>query len=276
MTLASLNITSPWTDYMDKLRAKYPGRIDNHLYYDDDIDVIHPADLDTVKAYNASRKDKDFQFITNLLAAPFQGNPLTAKVVFLSLNPGYVERLNKDLAKVFEQIPNLPNKINDIWSGFLSHKATSISPSTQHNQLFTAYQSLVDWYWHDTFATLRESCNLSKDEFFKRVAVMQLMPYHSTKCNKVLLNLPTQQYTKNLILQMLNQPDCPLFVVMRSEVQWAKLLFGLKDGFKNSPSKDHFILRKRNANDSRPRGQYINENAFDDNIYNTIVNAINS
>lgn len=275
MTLSSLNITSPWTDYMDDLRAKHPGQIDSHLFYDK-INVIHPEDLDTVKAYNDSRKDEDARFVTNLLAAPFQGNPLTAKVVFLSLNPGYVKRLNKDLAKVFEQIPNLPQQINSIWSGFLSHEAKSMSPSTQNNELFTAYQSLVDWYWHDTFATIQASSNLPKDTFFERVAVMQLMPYHSTKCNKVILKLPTQQYTKSLILHMLEQPDCPLFVVMRSEVQWAKLLFGSKEGFKTSSYKDHFILRKRNANDSRPRGQYINENAFDPGVYQTIVNAINS
>jgi len=32
---------------------------------------------------------------------------LTAKVIFLSLNPGYIERVNRDATKVIEQIPEI-------------------------------------------------------------------------------------------------------------------------------------------------------------------------
>jgi len=276
LTTDTLNIISPWKDYLNNLRARYGGEIDSHLFYDD-IYVIHPDDQATVDAYNKARKEEDSCFITNLIAAPFQGNPLKAKVVFLSLNPGYVKRLNKDLAKVFERIPNLPEQINALWSGFLSHEAKSMSPSSQNNELFTTYQSLVDWYWFDTFATLRDSCGMSEDDtFFERVAVMQLMPYHSTKCDRVILTLPTQQYTKNLIRQMLTQPDCPLFVVMRSEDKWSELLnYGKVRGFDNCKYKEHFILRRRyGEKEARPRGQYINANAFEEGGYQRIIDAI--
>ena len=273
MTLDALKANSPWKDYLNDLRSNN-GKIDSRLFYDD-INVIHPDDRATVEAYNKARKDDDTRFVPNLIAAPFQGNPLTARVVFLSLNPGYVEHSNRDLAKVFEQVPNLPEKINALWSGFLSHEAKSMSPSTQDKDLFAAYQTLVDWYWYDAFATLRESCQLADDTFFESVAVVQLMPYHSTKCDKVTLDLPTQGYTRDLIHYLLKQPDCPLFVVMRSEDNWSDFLgYGKKDGFANCSDKAHFILRKRNNNGSRPRGQYINANAFEEGGYQKIIDAI--
>ena len=274
MTDDELKASSPWLDYLNNLRSNYNGEIDSHLFYDN-INVIHPDDYAIIETYNNARKKEEHRFITNLLAAPFQGNPLTAKVVFLSLNPGYVEHSNRDLAKVFERITDLPQKINALWSSFLSHEATAMSPSQQDKDLFTAYQTLVDWYWYNAFAKLRESCHLSDDVFFQKVAIVQLMPYHSIKCEKVIFDLPTMQYTKKLIHHLLKRPDCPLFVVMRSEKMWAKLLGSdSNEVFDFNKDKKHFILRKRDINEHLPRGQYINENAFLDEGCQKIINAI--
>ena len=101
---------------------------------------------------------------------------------------------------------------------------------------------------------------------------MQLIPYHSVRCKDITLDLPTQQYSKQLILYMLEQPDSPQFVVMRSEKKWAELL-GID--FRDSKYKDKFILRKADKNKKPPRKQFISEKAFaqpDD--YAKIVNAI--
>jgi hypothetical protein len=122
-------------------------------------------------------------------------------------------------------------------------------------------------------ASLRKDCKLNTDIFNECIALIQLMPYSSTACNKAIINLPTQQYTKQLIHYLLEQPDGPLFVVMRSEPEWAKLL-GID--FEDSKYKHRFILRKRDKQGHRPRSQFISENAFTDGGYQKIINKINN
>ena len=78
-------------------------------------------------------------------------------------------------------------------------------------------------------------------------------------------------YTKKLINYLLESPDGPLFVIMRSEPDWEKLLgIDFQREYKN-----RFILRKRDINERRPRAQSINPNAFTDDGYRRILNAIN-
>ena len=60
---------------------------------------------------------------------------------------------------------------------------------------------------------------------------------------------------------------------MRSEPDWEKLL-GIS--FQEDKYKNRFILRKRDKNGHRPRLQYINQNAFADNGYERILQAVNS
>lgn len=270
---------NPWGggNYLPRIIAQTNEYIGHHLYYDN-LNVIHPDDKQIIEAYNKKNKS-DCQFNTHLLAAPFQGNPLCAKVVFLSLNPGYVERINKDTALMLENTntTHFSLRINEIYTEFLEHRRTAIFPSKEKDgiHLYTAYQLLSDWYWYDMFANLRKDCKLDDDQFAEKVAIMQLIPYHSAKCENVITNLPTQQYTRELILSMLEQPNCPIFVVMRSEKKWAELL-GID--FKDPKYIDKFILRKRDKNNHLPRKQFITSKAFEreNTDYNTIVTAIKS
>ena len=263
---------SPWRNYLHDIY----NQVDKPCLYYEHLDVIHPADKPVVDAYNKRRKS-DCQFNRHLLAVPFQGNPLSAKVVFLTLNPGYIERINRDAAQMLDAenigCTRFSLRIHEYWSACYDHLASSIFPSKKENRdVYTAFQILGDWYWYDMFAPLRKDCYLDDDTFAEKVAIMQLIPYHSVRCKDKTLDLPTQQYSKQLILYMLEQPDCPQFVVMRSEEKWAELL-GID--FRDSKYKDKFILRKTDKNDNPPRKQFISEKAFaqpDD--YAKIVNAI--
>ena len=237
---------SPWRNYLHDIY----NQVDKPCLYYEHVDVIHPADKPVVDAYNKRRKS-DCQFNRHLLAVPFQGNPLSAKVVFLTLNPGYIERINKDAAQMLDAenigCTRFSLRIHEYWSACYDHRASSIFPSKKENRdVYTAFQILGDWYWHDIFAPLRRDTGLEDDAFAEKVAIMQLIPYHSVRCRDITLDLPTQQYSKQLILYMLEQPDCPQFVVMRSEKKWAKLL---EIDFRDPKYKDKFILRKTDKND---------------------------
>ena len=267
-TLNSIIESSPWRNYLHDIY----NQVDKPCLYYEHLDVIHPDDKQIVDAYNKDRQS-DCQLNRHILAVPFQGNPFTAKVVFLTLNPGYLERINKDAAQMLESssinCTRFSLRIHEYWSACYDHRASSIFPSKKENRdVYTAFQLLGNWYWYDMFAPLRRDTGLANDAFAEKVAIMQLIPYHSTRCEKVTLNLPTQQYTKQIIHYMLEQPNCPKFVVMRSEKQWAELL-GID--FQDSKYRDKFILRKRDKNDKPLRRQFITEQAFaEKNDYATI------
>lgn len=264
MTRQELDALNPWTKYPNYKDAGY------HYYYED-TDLIHPDDKEVIEKYNQGRNPL-YRFERHVPPFPFQGNPFCAKVVFLSLNPGYIERINRDTALLLEQTSTCIY-VNDIWYQHMIHGTSSMFPSINKTDQYTAFQILQDWYWEDMLAPLRGDCNLKDDAFSERVALIQLIPYSSTACNKVILNLPTQQYTKQLIQYLLEQPNGPLFVVMRSEPEWEKLL-GIN--FQNSKYKDRFILRQYNKNGHRPRAQYINSKAFANNGYRKLIHSINN
>lgn len=264
MTQQELTALNPW--------AKYPNfKGMSYRFYYEDTDLIHPLDKEVVDEYNNGRA-RQYCFERHVPPFPFQGNPFCAKVVFLSLNPGFVERINKDAALLLEHT-NTCIYVNDIWYQHMIHGSTSMFPPINQTDQYTAYQLLQDWYWEDMLASLRKDCKLNTDIFNERIALIQLMPYSSTACNKAIINLPTQQYTKQLIHYLLEQPDGPLFVVMRSEPEWGKLL-GID--FDNSRYKNRFILRKRDKQGHRPRSQFINESAFVGKGYKKIINKINN
>ena len=243
---------NPWKDYSFE-----------HLYNDEYTDLIHKADKEVIEKYN-EKKDEDHKFIKWVPAIPFQGNPYTAKVIFLSLNPGYVEKLNKDAAKFLRNnCKKISEDLAKHWHKHLTHEVNSMMPSKEENEnLYTAFQLIGDWYWVEKLEQLKTDTKLSDKEFYEKVALIELMPYSSRYCNDITTELTTQEYTRNLIKHLLkrSKSDKPLFVVMRSEKYWRKLLFDNENN--NFENNKDFIIRKRDSKGRPLRAQSINGNAF--------------
>ena len=256
-----LQAENPWLQYLHVARL-----------YDEKTNMIHPDDRVIVDDYNRDIPS-EFCLELHMPPFPFQGNPFLSKVIFLSQNPGFVERINKDAALLLEQVKDLRIQLSEEWNKHRIHDVNSLFPNPENINVYQGFQLLGDWYWYNKLILLCKDAKMPEKDFFHRVALIQLMPYSSTSCNKVITNLPTQQYTKHLIQYLLNQPKGPLFVVMRSEPDWEKLL-GIS--FQEDKYKNRFILRKRDKNGHRPRLQYINQNAFADNGYERILQAVNS
>ncbi|MBO7477341.1 MAG: hypothetical protein J6U04_05350 [Salinivirgaceae bacterium] len=259
MTETELKNQNPWLQY------PYVARL-----YDEKTNMIHPIDSKIVDDYNNNRP-LDCRFELHTPPGPFQGNPFRSKVIFLSLNPGFVEHNNKDAALLLEQVKDLRSQLYEEWHNHMIHNVTSFFPDKGNINVYQGFQLLGEWYWYKKLARLLEDSKIVETDFYSKIALIQLMPYASVRCNKVITNLETQRYTKKLINYLLESPDGPLFVVMRSEPDWGKLLgIDFQREYKN-----RFILRKRDINERRPRAQSINPNAFTDDGYRRILNAIN-
>jgi len=209
---------------------------------------------------------------------------LTAKVIFLSLNPGYIERVNRDATKVIEQIPEIKNKIREFWEKTLTHEVDSISPLRSDTDFFTSFNILQDWYWEDKFKTLYLDLYKPADPTFnsnfflkfkdavdKKIAIIQYCPYSScvSEINKK-FHIASMEYTRNLVYHLLDKEpeERPLFVLLRSYDLWCEML-----GEKTINKKSNFILRKKTTK-GWPRGQFITENSFEDNGYSRIIEKL--
>lgn len=261
MTEKELQSQNPWLQY------PYVARL-----YDEKTNMIHPDDRAIVDDYNRNRP-LEFCFELHMPPFPFQGNPFRSKVVFLSQNPGYVKHINKDAALLIEQVQGLRVQLSEEWNKHRIHDVNSLFPDQEDVNVYQGFQLLGDWYWYNKLIQLCKDAKMPEIEFFKKVALIQLMPYSSTSCNKVITNLPSQEYTKQLIHYLLEKPNGPLFVVMRSEPDWENLL---DINFQDPKYKDRFVLRNRDKNGHRPRMQYINQNAFANNGYKSIIQAFKS
>ncbi len=88
-----LATTNPWVHIAKEIEA---NDYKNPEY------SVHPEDKQIVEEFNAVAKD-DHRLILNLPPEPFQGNPLDAKVVILTLNPGYVVDCNLGKYELLEE-----------------------------------------------------------------------------------------------------------------------------------------------------------------------------
>ena len=84
--------------------------------YDPNAKWVLNKDEETIDKYNEENKP-DYKFILSNRPEPFTGNPLKAKVVILTLNPGYVERANKDIAMELQESGS-----KDILQAVINHK----------------------------------------------------------------------------------------------------------------------------------------------------------
>lgn len=70
--------------------------------YGDQNNYVCAGDCKVVDDYNQKVKDRSGEIITKIPAEPWWGNPLKARLIILSLNPGYVPEVNETLAKLLQ------------------------------------------------------------------------------------------------------------------------------------------------------------------------------
>jgi hypothetical protein len=250
-------------------------------------------DLPIVKKFNEKVKDKEYKLHLEIPPEPFAGNPLRAKVIILSLNPGYMDRVNRlvaqnlnvDLAKQVNR--QKLNQLNLAVDSFICERNIPLKdPRTSYRD---ADCMIGDWYWYDIFEKFREEAqgkfgveedDSAKDKIYGNIAILQYFGYSSSKFKQMPHKalLPSQLFTKSLVEYIAMSKDNVLFVVSRSEALW-KNLIGNKiwDMLEKEGRLIHRpIYNGKNGRKVSYRGQQFTANAFENKEidFNKIVNAL--
>lgn len=256
--------------------------------YDPTSQWLLVEDEQIIKEFNEKNKNNDYKFELGMRPEPFNGNPLTAKVIVLSLNPGYVYRVNNLFARLLQMVQKVEEPIKKhkddqlrfmVKSFFCQRSKSSNSVELNCRE---AHCMLDDWYWYDIFDQFlneaKESgllTDYSLDKIFDNVALVQYIGYISKKGKPLHKVLPSQRFARMLI-HYLGIKTNVLFVISRSEEFWHKLI---GDDIWDMLDKDkRLVHRKKNKDknevDRTIRTQGFTEKSFMDGGFERIVNAL--
>lgn len=188
------------------------------------------ADIELLELYNNCKKNNNHKYHLEIPAEPWQGNPLKAKIIILSLNPGWQEKYNKDIALEISKRGNIAEAVFKEKQKTLLFEADAFSP--RNKEITDAISLIGGNYWKGDDKKAGRLSVLKPDgmndfDFYKKFAVVQYCAYTSKEYGGGFDKgkyLPTQIYTKELIRYIAyNRPDVK-FVILRAEDKWKNLL----------------------------------------------------
>lgn len=254
--------TNPWADVASKYMT-------NRFLYSKDDEYVCEGDIPFIEAYNEKAKPET-QFNLHVPVYPWYGNPLTAKVIVLSLNPGYDDK-ETTIAHI---IQNLPQRLTE---GYTEHlrkmlrfDVTGFLPSDEKHD-GVSYRDLANlhqrWYWETRLKSAFESDSLDFETINERFAVIEYIGYSSMKKPDKMLKtlLPSQKYTKQLIQYILHNSEDTVFIVARSVNEWKAFLGNIWTSY-----EDRFIVSNAYL------GQHFTEKSLPEGSYEKIINAFKS
>lgn len=236
MTESELKASNPWIEVANLCRG-------NSFLWSECDNLVCSDDKDMIDNFNNTAKE-EYQYKLNVPAFPWYGNPLKAKVIVLSLNPGYVEREAK-AAKLFKIMPQgLVEGYATQLRSMLTFDCRSFFPDNHAPQGVSA-RDLAEmhqtYYWTDRLipAFVTEETGLSFEQVCDRFAVIQYVGYSSVKYKafKKGQTLPTQNYTKQLIQFILHNRKDTVFLVPRNVNTWKGFLGNMWTSY-----EDRFIV----------------------------------
>ena len=194
----------------------------NTIWSDKEEDErIYPGDEAFIHSFN-KKVELKYQYVVGIPPMPFSGNLLNAKVVVLTLNPGYIEAVNKDICDAMsygekEQLLCLMRNAL-ILNGVGIYDCSKCSRVQGNN------------YWEKAFDRLAmEAYGRPSSEMchpiYRDIAFFQLVGYHSEKFRYAVgvKHMPSTIFT-NLLLKYLATKTDKTFLILRSETLWREAL----------------------------------------------------
>lgn len=241
----------------------------NEALYNEDKEYVYPGDEVCIERYNSTASDKT-RLILNTIPYPFQGNPLTAKVIILSLNAGYIPRVNHYFAKILQHYPQLAEGVMCFMRENLRLEVKGFMPEIgysdeKHPNYQDAYNMLGDWYWFDILSKW-ENEGLNSDEIFSNVALIQSVPYASEKAKDLPkgMILPSQIFIKKMIWHIANSTDA-IFIVPRAVKKWQTILGPI---WHRLEQENRIVIGKN------PLNQSLTKNNLGEEQYYKIINHL--
>lgn len=221
-----LKKNNPWKDYFeDQSDDVLLDRIISWNYQ-----FIHPADEKAMSMYDIVKKNNKFVF--QKLPKPYRGNLKNPKLVILSLNPGFNERVNRTLFDMLS--PEFQKEFIKLSKDnlFLEDGCRIISKDKKVDDV------LDNGYWTKQLSDIAKI----NDNYLDKIGLIQFIPYASKNYDSWdgEDRLGTQDFTKEIIIHLLEETDA-LFLVMRAKEQWEKLI-GQK--MHSDKYKDRFLYNR--------------------------------
>lgn len=200
-------------------------------------------DRKQIQAYNSAQKESSKPVLESI-PEPFIGNPETARVVLLLLNPGHSPEdpeAHRNPAFKSELFQNLRHELSD-YPFYPLNPAFSWTPT-------------ANW-WIPRTRELRQAVGLSEKQLSAKLMAVEWFPYHSKNSG-----LPfdpiceSQQYSFDLVRRLLDNQT--LVVRMRSKSRWEQV--------------DRRTLTHALKN---PQCSYISKGNTDGDLFDQIVKAL--
>ena len=223
-------------------------------------------DLQIINEYNASKKNPLYHYHLEIPAEPWQGDPLRANIIILSLNPGWEEKYNKDFALSLPKA-GVSESIFHEKKNTLLFNVGGFMP--ENERVRNDFSKLGANYWKKKLETLRsEVSDLDINDFYRHFALIQYCAYTSAKYGGAFKDdvyLHSQLYTKDLIRYIAyNRPNVQ-FVILRAENKWKELL----------DSDVWFKILPRTIIAKWPIQQLLNKSNLGEDNYNSLIDIIN-
>ena len=218
-----LRKNNPWK----RLAEKYYG----YKLHDPSKTFAIEEDLPMLENFNNGEVAPQCKYHLEIPAEPWGGNPLTADIIILSLNPGWKEKCNKNEAIKLEHQQSISESIFAEKRNTLLLNARAFMPMVNDSateEIYKAFNKLGDNYWEHKLRWLRNAATEIDDtDFYRKFALVQYCAYTSEKygvgfgCGNY---LPSQLFTKEIIRYVAyNRPNTK-FVIFRAIDKWKELL----------------------------------------------------
>ena len=181
-------------------------------------------DLPSIDKYNAIH-DNDEKIVVQSIPEPFIGNPQSAKIVLLSLNPGHSDddaKAHSDAAFRGAMMRNLRHEAQECPFYGLNPKFGWTACGT----------------WWRAHTSKLQKAGLSWEAISNGLLVIEWFPYHSKTSGLPIKRVcPSQEYSFQLAKEMLG---CKIVVGMRSKRFWLNAVPTLQNvPFLNNPQNPH-------------------------------------
>lgn len=226
----------------ENLWPKLQGDYMRSHWYNEDIKIVYPNPYEeqVINEFNRNVKE-DYKYVLGASAEPWRGNPLKAKVVILSLNPGFKLGVNDNVqyeryrAPLEDAMAELINTLSFQVRGLLTPQESYVKSHEEFKEKYSmegsqvlcgdALNEIGDYYWYNNINRL--NINHQKEyEFFRNFAIVQYCAYPSVSFKDFPRGvvLPSQELTKKLIRYLAYEREDVVFVIMRSAAKWKELL----------------------------------------------------
>lgn len=259
ITEDELRECNPWIE----VAAKYVGN--DFLYAPQNAQFVCKDDKHTIEAFNDMVRNKDYKYQLNCQAFPWLGNPLKARAILLTLNPGYAMR-EQTFGHILSYLPaGIVKEYACHLRDTLTFNSHGLFPRVTNNNQNVTARDLANFhgsfYWwdriHSAFLKPESKTELDIENINENLAIIQLVGYSSRQFHPFYKGqkLQSQNYTRQLISYILKHNKETIFIVLRSVDDWKRLLDS-----NWTQNEDRFIIC---VNRAQSFGKKVLNNNFD-------------